>query len=152
MRRWKLLLPRRAAPQRGQALVEFSLTILVFLGLLMAVVDLGRGIYMYNGVAESARELARVTAVHQGTAFGNSSETAGVLNAQKKLIPNLQNPTYACVDMTDTAVALDDDGLCPVNAGNRVKVTITAPYQPLTPLISLSGTWTMSSTSSTEIP
>jgi len=149
MARWKLA--RRAAPQRGQALVEFSLTILVFLGLMMAVVDLGRGIYMYNGVAESARELARVTSVHQGTALGNSSQTADVLNAQKKLIPNLQNPTYECVDITDTSVALEK-GLCPVNAGNRVKVTITAPYQPLTPLISLSGTWTMSSTSSTEIP
>ncbi len=149
MGRWKL--PHRAAPQRGQALVEFSLTILIFLGLLMAVVDLGRGIYMYNGVSEAARELARVTSVHQGTALGNSTQTIGVLNAQKKLIPNLQNPTYACVDMTDTAVALAN-GICPVNAGNRVKVTITAPYQPLTPLISLSGTWTMSSTSSTEIP
>src|SRR5690348_1671588 len=104
---------------------------------MMAVIDLGRGIYMYNGVAESARELARVTSVHQGTALGNSSQTAGVLNAQKKLIPNLQNPTYECVDITDTSVALEK-GLCPVNAGNRVKVTITAPYQPITPLISLS--------------
>jgi Flp pilus assembly protein TadG len=151
MARWKLRLPRRAAPQRGQALVEFSLTILVFLGLLMAVVDLGRGIYMYNGVSEAARELARVTSVHQGSALGNSAQTTDVLNAQKKLIPNLQNPTYACVDITDTAVPLSS-GICPVNAGNRVKVTITAPYQPLTPLISLSGIWTMSSTSSTEIP
>src|SRR3954462_5769353 len=149
MRAWKL--PHRSRSQRGQALVEFSLTILVFLGLMMAVVDLGRGIYMYNGVAEAARDLARVTIVHQGTILGHSSQTAGVLNTQKKLIPNLQNPTYACVDITDTAVPLDR-GLCPVNAGNRVKVTITAPYKPLTPLISLSGTWTMSSTSSTEIP
>jgi hypothetical protein len=34
----------------------------------------------------------------------------------------------------------------------RVKVTITAPYRPITPLISLSGTWTMSSTSSIQVP
>ena len=149
MGRWKL--PHRGSSSRGQALVEFAMTLLVFLGLLMAIVDLGRGIYMYNGVAESARELARVTAVHQGTTLGNSSETAGVVNAQKKLIPNLQDPTYECVDIADTTVALSN-GKCPVNAGNRVKVTITAPYRPVTPLISLSGTWTMSSTSSTEIP
>jgi len=142
---------RRGPAQRGQALVEFSLTVLIFLAMLMAVFDLGRGIYMFNGVSEAARELARVTSVHQGTTLGNSAETAGVLNTQKKLIPNLQNPTYACVDMTDTTVALES-GICPKGKGNRVKVTIVAPYKPLTPLISLSGTWNMSSTSSTEIP
>ena len=30
----------------------------------MGIVDLGRGIYMYNGVNHAARELARVTSVH----------------------------------------------------------------------------------------
>jgi hypothetical protein len=142
---------RTADRERGQALVEFSLTIVIFLVLLMAIVDLGRGIYMFNGVAQAAREVARVTSVHPGTGFGNSAETAAVVGTQKKLIPNLGNPTFACVDIDDSAVALVG-GKCPASLGYRVKVTFVAPYKPVTPVMGLIGTWNMSSTSSTEIP
>ena len=49
MNRWV-----RSEPVRGQALVEFALAITVFLLLMMAIVDFGRGIYMYNGVSQAA--------------------------------------------------------------------------------------------------
>ena len=58
---------RRRQRSRGQALVEFALALPIFLMLMLAVFDLGRAIYMYNGVAEAARELARVTSVYPGT-------------------------------------------------------------------------------------
>ena len=58
--------PRRS----GQALVEFAIAVIPFLMLLMAVVDLGRGIYMLNGTSEAARDIARVTSVHQWTTPG----------------------------------------------------------------------------------
>ena len=135
----------RPATTRGQALVEFSITIVVFLVLMMAIVDLGRGIYMYNGVAEAAREIARVTSVHPGSPLGDSAETQGVIDTQMALIPSLQAPTFECVDIEDTAVT----GVC--RAGDRVKVTITAPYTPVTPVLGLTGTWTMSSTSSVQL-
>lgn len=130
---------------RGQALVEFSLTLMVFLVLIMAIFDLGRGIYMYNGVAEAAREIARVTSNYPGSTLGNSAQTAAVIATQKLMVPNLQNPTFACVDIDDSAIT----GVC--KEGSRVKVTITAPYGPITPIMGLSGTWTMSSSSSIEI-
>lgn len=135
----------------GQALVEFSLVIVIFLVLMMAIVDLGRGIYMFNGVAQAAREIARVTSVYPGTGFGNSPQTAAVVGTQKGLIPNLGNPTFACVDIDDSAVALVG-GKCPAGKGYRVKVTIVAPYTPLTPVLGLTGTWNMSSTSSVQLP
>ncbi|MEX2183065.1 MAG: TadE/TadG family type IV pilus assembly protein [Chloroflexota bacterium] len=135
----------------GQALVEFSLVIVIFLVLMMAIVDLGRGIYMFNGVAESAREIARVTSVHPGTGFGNSAQTAAVLSTQKGLVPSLGNPSFACVDIDDSAVALVN-GKCPAGKGYRVKVTIAAPYSPVTPILGLTGTWNMRSTSSMELP
>jgi Flp pilus assembly protein TadG len=131
---------------RGQALVEFSLTLIVFLVLIMAIVDLGRGIYMYNGVSQSVREIARVTSVHPGTTLGNSAETAAVVATQKRLIPNLGTPTFSCVDVDDTPVS----GPCP--SGMRVKVTIVAPYRAVTPLLGLAGTFNLSSASSVEIP
>ena len=88
----------RREQERGQALVEFSLAIVIFLVLMMAIVDLGRGIYMFNGVSQAAREIARVASVHPGTTFGGPEITA-VVSTQKGLIPNLGNPTFACVDI-----------------------------------------------------
>ena len=40
--------------RRGQALVEFSLAIMIFLAMLMGIFDLGRAIFAYNGVSEAA--------------------------------------------------------------------------------------------------
>ena len=138
----------RRPREGGQALVEFSLAIVIFLVLMMAIVDLGRGIYMFNGVSEAAREIARVASVHPGTTFGGPEITA-VVNTQKKLIPNLGNPTYSCVAI-DGGPGLDQYGACPT--GSQVTVTIIAPYSPVTPVMGLLGTWNMQSTSSQRIP
>jgi Flp pilus assembly protein TadG len=81
--------------ERGQALVEFSLILIPFLWILMGIVDLGRGIYIYNGVNQAARELARVTSVHPcdttaaSCALGTSPETAHVTGTQQRLLPGL---------------------------------------------------------------
>jgi Flp pilus assembly protein TadG len=131
--------------RQGQALVEFALALIVFLVLLMGIFDLGRGIYMYNGVSQAAREIARVTSVHPGVTLGSSAETAEVVATQKSLVPNLGNPTFACVDIDNSAVA----GTC--RGGMRVKVTVVAPYRPVTPILGLVGTWNMSSTSAVSI-
>ena len=137
---------------RGQALVEFALVLPVFLMLLMGVFDLGRGIYMYNGVAEAAREIARVTSVYpcQGTpcTLGNSTQTAAVIQTQKTLIPSLGNPTFSCVDIDGGPV---DKPTVSCLAGEQVKVVIVAPYSPVTPVLGLIGIWNMQSTSSVSI-
>ena len=139
----------RSSRNAGQALVEFSLTIVIFLVLMMAIVDLGRGIYMFNGVSQASREIARVTSVHPGATFGSSAEITAVVNTQKGLIPNLGNPVFACVDIDDSSTALVE-GKCPKK--HRVKVTITAPYGPVTPVMGLIGTWNMSATSTVVMP
>jgi hypothetical protein len=132
--------------QRGQVLVEFSLAILVFIVLLMGVFDLGRGIYMYNGVSEAARELARSTSVHPGVVLGQSDETQGVLGVQQGLVPSLGAPTFECVDIAGSAVAHD-----PCRSGDFVRVTITAQYDPVS-LLGFIGPITLSSSASLEIP
>jgi Flp pilus assembly protein TadG len=130
----------------GQALVEFSMTVLIFLVMLMGIFDLGRAIYMYNGVAEAAREIARVTSVHPGSTLGDSAETAAVVATQKGLIPNLGNPTFACRNIDNTAVA----GTCQA-PDHSVRVTITAVYTPATPVLSFLGTINLSSSSSARV-
>ena len=130
---------------RGQALVEFSLAIIVFLVLMMAVFDFGRAIYQYNGVAQAAREIARVTAAHSGSNFsipaGRSPETLAVIATQKGMIPNLQDPTITCVEIDGTVVS----GGC--IKGKWINVKVVAPYTPITPLLGLTGTWDLFSSS-----
>lgn len=117
----------------------------------MGVFDLGRGIYMYNGVSEAAREIARVTSVHpcagNPCTLGNTTQTAAVVATQKVLIPNLGSPTFSCVDIDGSATHTSTTCL----AGDQVKVVIIAPYSPVTPLLGLIGTLNMQSTSAVSI-
>ena len=114
----------------------------------MGVVDLGSGIYKYNGISEAAREVARVASVHPGTnptvKAGWSLQMTSTFNTQKAMVPGLADPTIVCVQVDGTAAA-------GCTAGAYVKVTITAPYTPVTPLLRLLGTWTMQGTSSVLI-
>lgn len=137
--------------ERGQALVEFALTVIIFLMLVMGVLDVGRGIFMYNGVSQAAREIARVTSVHPGTGLGTagwapSTEAQAVIDAQADLFLDLTLEDPTCVDIDGTAV-----GAC--LPGTWVKITVRAPYTPVTPpLVPLVGTHELSSTSSVQIP
>ena len=58
---------RRRHGERGQSLVEFSLVIPLFLLLLIAVFDLGRGVFAYNTLTNAAREGVRMAIVNQDT-------------------------------------------------------------------------------------
>ncbi len=136
--------------ERGQALVEFSLAIVIFLVLLMGVVDFGMAVYKYNGVSEAAREIARVASVHQGPLnFGVSGEITAVVATQQSLVPGLSSPTFTCTDINGAGVALMSGTRCPSSA--FVNVVVTAPYQAATPLLGLIGTWTMRGSSSAQI-
>jgi hypothetical protein len=52
---------------RGQALVEFSLVVIMFVSMLFAVFDFGRVIWANNAIANAAREAARYAIVHGGS-------------------------------------------------------------------------------------
>ena len=147
----------------GQALVEFAVAIIPFLMLLMAVVDLGRGIYMMNGTSEAARDIARVTSVHPWNSsgdLGSSTQAASglprhpmqIIATQRGLIPNLTiNPSVdiTCVDSLDQLLA---DSACQPGSENYIRVHVTAPYVPVTPLVSAFGSHVFDSTSRIQVP
>ena len=142
--------------EAGQGLVEFSLTIIVFLVILMGVVDFGMAMYKFNGVSQAARELARVTSVHPCAVAGaltctpgGSPETAEVLATQKNLVPGLVLPPggIQCVDGSGAPVSPQP---CDFSA-DSVQVEVTADYRPVTPLLGLTGPWTMKGSSSAQI-
>jgi hypothetical protein len=121
----------------------------------MGIVDLGRGIYTNNAVAEAAREIARVTSVHPCTGspctLGNSPETLGVVNTQRALVPAFDGSAATlaiqCVDLADTT---RDNNDC--RPSQFVRVTVTVPFRVVTPLLGSLGPFTLSSISHIELP
>jgi Flp pilus assembly protein TadG len=138
---------------RGQALVEFSLAVVPFVFLMMAIFDLGRGIYMMNGTAEAAREITRVTIVHPTDGSGNlglSADTTAVIATQRNLIPGLTiapATDISCVDEYDAALS---DTEC--KPGKFIKVRVTSTFAPITPVVGMFGSHTFESTSRMQIP
>ena len=132
---------------RGQALVEFSFGIIIFLVLFVGTIDLARAVFLFNGVSQGARELARETSVYpgDGLTLGGSPETAEVFDVQSGLVPGLQTPTYACYDL---AGVLQFDRC---RAGDWIRVTATTTFQPSLPFLTMLGPLTFSSTISAEI-
>ena len=142
--------------QRGQTLVEFSLALIPFLFLMMGTLDLGRGIYTNNGVAQAAREIARVTIVHQCTGPCSSAtwstQTLAVINTQKGLVPGLATSgiTIDCVDITDTVWTVAAGASCP--AGDFIRVTTSVTFRLVTPLLPVPNPMTLTSVAHEQVP
>ena len=146
---------RKVDRSRGQSLVEFSLVLIPFLFILMAVVDLGRGIYTYNSVAQAAREIARAASVHPCNTTGcsdvsQSTQANSVKQTQKSVIPGLTDSGIAASCTNDSDTTITDLTKC--GQGKYVKVTVTVSFSVLTPVLSMVAPSTMSSTSHIEIP
>ncbi len=150
----------RAGSQRGQALVEFSLAIVIFIVMLMGIFDVGRAIFMYNGVSEASREIARRTSVYPYSGIGGSNylgsslETQAVIATQQKLVPAMAtlstgSPDFECVDIAGVPSTNNTCGSG--DAQDYVRVTVKAIYQPVT-LLGIAGPITLSSTSTVAIP
>jgi Flp pilus assembly protein TadG len=143
-------------PEAGQTLVEFSLALIPFLLLLMGVFDLGRGIHAYNGVAQAAREIARVTSVHQCTGPCSSAtwsaEMVEVIDTQRSLVPDITTAgiSVECVDVSDTALTVDAGAACP--PGEYIRVTVDATFRLVTPLLPVPNPLTVSSTAHVQVP
>lgn len=147
----------RARRQRGQALVEFSLSIVIFIVMLMGIFDVGRAIFMYNGVSEAAREIARRTSIYPyaGTSLlGSSTQTNDTIDVQLNLVPGMTRPepgapSFTCVDIAGNASV--NDPCASGNTQDYVRVTVSASYQPIT-LLGITGPITLQSTNSVQIP
>ncbi len=137
---------RRKAATRGQALAEFAIGITVFLTLLIGIVDLARAAFLFNGVSDAARELARVTSLHPGTgSLGSSGQTATALSGERTLVPGLTVSSYACIDIAGSIVSR----AC--QPGDWVRVSVRTTFSPVLPLLSAFGPFTFATASSAKI-
>lgn len=147
----------------GQALVEFALVFPLFAVIFFGIIDLGRGIYMYNGVSQAAREIARSASVHPGSPLGSSSEAVAVIDLQRSLVPGIKAGTcvgsactpvdrfgigFHCEGLDGSTVPGDGSGGCA--APDVVRVVVTAEYAPVA-LLGFGGPLTLSSSSSNQV-
>jgi hypothetical protein len=142
----KRQLSQSARAAAGQAVVEFSLVVIILVLILMGIFDLGRGIFTYNGVAEAAREIARATSVDNSTVLGEGLKAQAAIATQQALVPALDAPTFECVDIDGSPVAS-----VPCPSLMFVRVTATATYHPVS-ILGLGGPIGLKSVSSVQIP
>lgn len=147
---------------RGQALVEFSLSIIVFLVMLMGIFDLGRAIFAYNGVSEAARDIARRAAVYPYSAvftdnddLGSSDQVQATIDTQMALVPGMVrpgigSPDFICVDIEGNPSA--NSQCSRGDYKDYVRVTVSAIYQPITPLVGVFGPITITASSTASFP
>ena len=121
--------------EAGQALVELSLILPIFLLLAVGIFDLGRAVFQLNTLAYAVREGTRYAIVH-----GNASTApVGPLNTA----PVLDVVREAAIGVSDVAVAVtwpDLDGYSPgppvvpgvpcTKRSCRVAVDATALFEP----------------------
>ena len=128
------MIRRRPQEQRGQALVEFSLAIPVFLVILLSIFDLGRGVFAYTSVTNAAREGARLAIVNQGaglpeqkvrsqSSVAESNDADGTTISVTYLRPDANgNPTATVCS-------------APIAIGCLAKVTYATTFRPITPIV-----------------
>jgi Flp pilus assembly protein TadG len=116
---------------RGQGLVEFALVFPIFILLVVAAIDVGKGVFAYNSITNSAREGARFAIVNQDVASivqrtiaqTSIAETAAsdVTVTFKKSTPNADPSLNANCN--------------PVGFGCVAIVRFQSTYTPMTPII-----------------
>jgi Flp pilus assembly protein TadG len=116
-------------PQHGQAAAEFALVLPVLALVVLGMLDFARVFYMYEALVNAAREGARYCALHN------------TLTPIQRLDPNRDVATrMRVVDELDGRVALTAAQIAAITCpdpglGLPVKVTVSATFKPITPLI-----------------
>ncbi len=116
---------------RGQTLVEFALVVPLFLLIVIGLFDVGRGVFAYNTIANSARAAARVAIVNQ--------DPVAIRSEAKQLGVGL--------GLQDADITLDECNEFDCVYG----VTVTYDFQAATPLIGNLFNPTLSSTAQMHV-
>ena len=146
--------PSWRARSTGQALVETALVIPLAVFLLIAVVDLGIGVYAYNTIANAARQGARIAAVNQ-LDYSTHDPGEGIC-VQDRPVQNPSDAYWSIKDCTvhfavslgipatsvdvaylspaGTSISCDDED--DLTVGCIARVGIDYWYRPFTPLVS----------------
>jgi Flp pilus assembly protein TadG len=152
---------------RAQALVEFSLVVVLLFMLIFGILEVGRLLFVYAAVITSSREAVRYGSVSGVNDDGNLhyQDCAGIRDTARRLafFQNLQDddilieydtgpgttPYGVCDDLSDGVADGVDSSVNPAT-GDRIVVTVTGSFDPIVPIVPL-NVQTIVSTSSRTI-
>ncbi len=126
--------------ERGNYMIEFGLSFVLFFSMILGIQDVSRGIYAYNFLAGAAKEGTRYAMVH-GNSSGSKASSTDVQNAVQKWMIGLVNPGSSTVTTTWNPVS--------ENPGSIVTVNVQYTFTPISNF--LVGNWTLQSTSQTMV-
>jgi Flp pilus assembly protein TadG len=117
--------------QPAQSLVEFALTLPVFLLILLGAVDLGRLFNDHVAITNASREAARYAAIHITDTTG--IQTRAIQEAAGSGVTlNAANITIQCNVSGTWGNCLDGNGNARVHIGEQVKVTVNYNFNFIT--------------------
>ncbi len=131
----ELIGSRRKKGEKGQALVEFALLVPIFLILMFAIVDFGMGFYSWITVTNSAREGARLGAVHPPLDVP-ASPCFGKVSLEECIRDRVFETAGLPNEDTNLDVVVEGEEL---PSGQSVVVQVDYRYGLMTPLASLIG-------------
>jgi Flp pilus assembly protein TadG len=123
---------------RGQALIEFAVTLPILLLLILGLFDLGRAVYTYNTLSNISREGARMGMVMQGSQWTVDGNHPGVYTA---IVPYSTTNTIVG-RVVKQSVALQPDLVTvtistPLGTGRFMKLPVTVQLDyTFTPMFS----------------
>ncbi|HEX2923410.1 MAG TPA: TadE/TadG family type IV pilus assembly protein, partial [Chloroflexota bacterium] len=108
---------------RGQSMLEFALTLPIFLWIVVGIFDFSRGIATYSLLGNCAREGARAAI------FPNTSDAViqGAVNSETLFLGNV--PSTITMQITPSSQSNR-------TSGTTITVKLSYNYYPLTPLLS----------------
>ncbi len=128
-------IPLRGSRQaRAQSMVEFALVVPIFLLLVFAIVDFGMGFHAYLTVTNSAREGARLGAVHPPLTVP-SSPCYGKSSLDQCIVDRVRE-TADSLDQSKLGVTVTNSGGA---SGTSVVVSVDYDYTLVTPLDNFLG-------------
>jgi TadE-like protein len=155
----------RRPSESGSTMVEFALTITLFLVMLFGIVDFGRAMYTYHFLSNAARDATRWAAVNGATCNndGSCNGTGGMNSGpatQADVLNYVKGITPPGID--STKIIVPAGGACGLAGGSKcagsptnctlnqpgclVQIKLSYPFGFLVPLVHKSAI-TLSSTS-----
>lgn len=129
--------------RRGATIVEFALTFLLFLLVVLTLLEIGRGIWTYTTLAHAARQAGRYCII---SGSENPTTIANIETVVKRhcMGLNLPDVSVSCV-WNPAATPKLDPAL--VRRGDIVEIKVNYPFRLVTsPLVLAQSTLMMSST------
>ncbi|MFY9691726.1 MAG: TadE/TadG family type IV pilus assembly protein [Candidatus Acidiferrales bacterium] len=137
--------------QDGSTLIEFALTLTMFLLMLFGIVDFGRALYAYHFVSNAAREATRWAAVN-GSNCGDSCDAPATPAAVQNFVAQITPAGIDSTKITTSAHWIAEPNSPPIcqsdaeSPGCTVEVEVSYAFNFLAPIVH-QGAITLSSTS-----